>query len=48
MKKAKELGKKNEGKQYKKPSVIIDSYGDKTFGNPIFRDVIELPERGAD
>ena len=35
MKKAKELGKKNEGKEYKKPNVITDRYGDKTFGNPI-------------
>ena len=37
MKKAKELAKKNEGKEYKKPSVIIDRYGDKTFGNPILK-----------
>ena len=37
MKKAKDLGKKNEGKEYKKPSVIIDRYGDKTFGNPILK-----------
>ena len=35
MKKAKELGKKNEGKEYKKPSVITNRYGDKTFGNLI-------------
>ena len=37
MKKAKELGKKNEGKEYKKTSVITDRYGNKTFGNPILK-----------
>ncbi len=35
MKKSKELSKKNEGEEFKKLIVIIDRYGDKTFGNPI-------------
>ena len=35
MKKSKDLSKKNEGKEFKKPNVITDRYGDKTFGNPI-------------
>ncbi len=37
MKKAKELEKKNEGKEYKKPSVKTDLYGNKTFGNPLLK-----------
>jgi hypothetical protein len=35
MKKAKELARKNEGNEYKKPNVIIDRYGNKTLGNPV-------------
>ena len=35
MKKSKDLGKKNEKEEFKKPNVIIDRHGDKTFGNPI-------------
>ena len=35
MKKSKDLSKKNEGKEFKKPNVITDRYGDNTFGNPI-------------
>ena len=38
MKKAKDLGKKNEGKEYNKLCVITDKYGDNTFGNPILKD----------
>ena len=37
MKKSKELGKKNEGKEFKKLSVITDIYGDKSFRNPILK-----------
>jgi hypothetical protein len=37
MKKAKELGKKNEGKEYKKPIVIKDINGNQSFGNPILK-----------
>jgi hypothetical protein len=31
MKIVKELGKTNEGKEYKKPSVITDGYGEKNW-----------------
>ena len=34
MKKAKELGKKNEGKEYKKKTIIKHTFY-KSFGNPI-------------
>jgi hypothetical protein len=37
LKKSKALGKKNEGKDFKKPNAIIDRHGDKTFGNPIVK-----------
>ncbi len=34
MKKSKDISKKNEGKEFNKPSIIIDRNGDKTLGNP--------------
>ena len=37
MKKSKDLGKKNEGKEFKKPNVIIDMFSNKKIGNPIAR-----------
>ena len=41
MKKAKELGKKNEGKEYKKPSMRLESNVGKVKGNEKVHDYVD-------